>query len=132
MWPGGPAAVLAAAAGDSGPAEVVAGGDWAAGGMVSADPVAADGPGQHVDTFPDEVLRTTADLGAILALAGVTGAGVGGSPDGFVVPDTLEGVEVPRAVAAGARAVPGGGLPILGEDAASNVDAPIIAGRRSI
>jgi hypothetical protein len=48
-------------------------------------------------SFHDEVLRTTADLDAMLALAGVTGAGVAAGlakyheiPD---VPDTAEGAE---------------------------------------
>jgi hypothetical protein len=68
MWPGGPAATLAAAAATDRPA----------------------------NAFPDGVLRTTADLDAILALAGatgsarVTGTGVGARPaaslDGYVAP----------------------------------------------
>ena len=70
MWPGGPAATLAAAD--------------VAGGLAADDP----------DGFHDGVLRTTADLDAILALAGATGAarvtGVGARPaaslDGAAVP----------------------------------------------
>jgi uncharacterized membrane protein HdeD (DUF308 family) len=61
------------------------------------------------ESFHDEVLRTSADLDSMLALAGVTGAAVGA---GFTepydipeVPDTLEGVEDaaprPEAPAAG-------------------------------
>ena len=63
-----------------------------------------------VESFHDEVLRTTADLDAMLALAGVTGAAVGASrpePDEDLpaVPDTPEGVEamaddeLPRTIA---------------------------------
>ena len=54
-------------------------------------------------TFHDEVLRTTADLDAMLALAGVTGAAVGAGAldrdqiDMPEVPDTPEGVDLPRA-----------------------------------
>ena len=55
------------------PTEAAAAGG-AAGGMSAAGYTAADSSG---DSFHDEVLRTTADLDAMLALAGVTGAGVG-------------------------------------------------------
>jgi hypothetical protein len=52
-------------------------------------------------TFHDEVLRASADLDSMLALAGVTGAAVGaGLADSYEVPevpDTPEGVELPRA-----------------------------------
>ncbi|MCA2212325.1 HdeD family acid-resistance protein [Jidongwangia harbinensis] len=47
-------------------------------------------------SFHDEVVRTTADLDAMLALAGVTGAGVGARAGDYEVPevpDTPEGVE---------------------------------------
>jgi uncharacterized membrane protein HdeD (DUF308 family) len=47
-------------------------------------------------SFHDEVVRTTADLDAMLALAGVTGAGVGAKVGEYEVPevpDTPEGVE---------------------------------------
>ena len=86
MWPSGPAA------------GAVAGG-VTAGGMAAAGYVAADGPGPSGDTFHEEVLRTTADLDAMLALAGVTGAGVGSHlehPDLPAVPDTPEGAELPE------------------------------------
>jgi hypothetical protein len=124
-----------AAAGGGTPADLVAGGIWAVGGMAAAGYVAADGPGLPVDTFHDEVLRTTADLDAILALAGVPGANVGarpaGCPDGYVVPevpDTPEGVEWPGGVSA-AAAVRGAGP--NGADSSVD-DESIIAGRRLI
>jgi len=62
-------------------------------------------------SFHDEVLRTTADLDAMLALAGVTGAAIpsvaaGADDEQFEVPDTAEGAELPAvedtAVAAAA------------------------------
>jgi hypothetical protein len=60
------------------------------------DQAAAGQPG----TFHDEVLRTTADLDVMLALAGVTGAAVGAHlpevDDLPEVPDTPEGVELPK------------------------------------
>ncbi|MFI7597820.1 hypothetical protein [Actinoplanes sp. NPDC049681] len=57
---------------------------------------ASSGPG----SFHDEVLRTTADLDAMLALAGVTGTGTPGAAARAAeavqveVPDTAEGVEL--------------------------------------
>jgi hypothetical protein len=93
MWPGSPAR---GATGGGTAADAVAGGVTAAGGMAAAGYVAADGAGPAADTFHEEVLRTTADLDAMLALAGVTGAGVGAQlPDLDVppAPDTPEGVE---------------------------------------
>ncbi|MEV6488498.1 hypothetical protein AB0M20_07675 [Actinoplanes sp. NPDC051633] len=54
------------------------------------------GPVAGADSFHDEVLRTTADLDAMLALAGVTGAAVGAHFDDEnlpAAPDTPEGVE---------------------------------------
>jgi len=57
--------------------------------------------GGPAGSFHDEVLRTTADLDAMLALAGVTGAAVPGAAaqaaaDEYVeVPDTAEGAESP-------------------------------------
>jgi hypothetical protein len=139
MWPGGPAAVLAAAAGGGTSADVVPGGVSATGGMAAAGYVAVDGPGRPVGTFHDEVVRTSADLDAILALAGVTGAGVGahlGYPDDFPVPevpDTPEGVESPRRVGVrhGWHAEPDGRAE---RDSGVGVDdSSIIAGgRRSI
>ncbi|MEV7627378.1 hypothetical protein [Actinoplanes sp. NPDC089786] len=59
----------------------------------SAAPAAPQG-----DDFHQEVLRTTADLDAMLALAGVTGAAVGhhfDDEDMPEVPDTPEGVNSP-------------------------------------
>ena len=59
----------------------------------TAAPYASEG-----DDFHQEVLRTTADLDAMLALAGVTGAAVGhhfGDEDMPEVPDTPEGVDSP-------------------------------------
>jgi hypothetical protein len=61
-------------------------------------PRAAAAPAGTGDTFHDEVVRTTADLDMMLALAGVTGTAVPGSVPGtedFVVPDTPEGAEPP-------------------------------------
>jgi uncharacterized membrane protein HdeD (DUF308 family) len=63
---------------------------------------APEGAGSAGRSFHDEVLRTTADLDAMLALAGVTGAAMGAvlmphpAPQ---VPDTPEGVELARAAA---------------------------------
>jgi uncharacterized membrane protein HdeD (DUF308 family) len=52
-------------------------------------------------TFHDEVLRASADLDSMLALAGMTGAAVGAAladtEDIPAVPDTPEGVELPWA-----------------------------------
>jgi uncharacterized membrane protein HdeD (DUF308 family) len=59
--------------------------------------------GGPAGSFHDEVLRTTADLDAMLALAGVTGAAVPGAvaqaaaDEHVEVPDTAEGAEVPEA-----------------------------------
>lgn len=145
MWPDGPAATLAAAGG--GTAADAVPGVSAAGGMAAAGYVAADVPERATDTFHEEVLRTTADLDAMLALAGVTGAGVGAHLDDFdapVVPDSLEGVDMPGAAQpSGATAVEAGadsdgGPPILDPSAratqgAAGVDeASIIAGIRRI
>lgn len=64
-------------------------------------------------SFHDEVLRTTADLDAMLALAGVTGAAVPGAAaqaaaeEQVEVPDTAEGAEVPAAEEAAAAAAAG-------------------------
>ncbi|HEU4349147.1 MAG TPA: DUF308 domain-containing protein [Actinoplanes sp.] len=96
MWPAGPAAGGVGGGGTA--ADMVAGGVTAAGGMAAAGYVAADRPGPSGDTFHQEVLRTTADLDAMLALAGVTGAGVGAHLEHYevpAVPDTPEGVEPP-------------------------------------
>jgi uncharacterized membrane protein HdeD (DUF308 family) len=97
MWPSDPAETRVAGGGTS--ADAVAGALPAAGGMAAAGYVAA-GAG---DSFHDEVLRTTADLDAMLALAGVTGAGVGAHLDDYempAVPDTPEGAEAPAVDAA--------------------------------
>lgn len=57
-------------------------------------------PGAPAASFHDEVLRTTADLDAMLALAGVTGAAVPGAvaraaaDERLEVPDTAEGAEL--------------------------------------
>jgi uncharacterized membrane protein HdeD (DUF308 family) len=70
----------------------------AAGGMATA---AGYTPAAGT-SFHDEVVRTTADLDAMLALAGVTGAGVGAKLTEFEapeVPDTPEGVEAHAAEA---------------------------------
>ncbi|GAA3341018.1 hypothetical protein GCM10020358_30780 [Amorphoplanes nipponensis] len=69
-------------------------------------------PGQSepAGSFHDEVLRTTADLDAMLALAGVTGAAVPGAAaqaaadEQVEVPDTAEGAELPAAEEAAAAA----------------------------
>jgi hypothetical protein len=95
MWPAGRVAGTTRSSGGTA-ADAAAGGVTAAGGMAAAGYVAADGPGPAADTFHEEVLRTTADLDAMLALAGVTGAGVGAQlPDHDMpsAPDTPEGVE---------------------------------------
>ncbi|WP_306216396.1 hypothetical protein, partial [Actinoplanes sp. RD1] len=67
----------------------------------------AVGGGGGAGSFHDEVLRTTADLDAMLARRGVTGsAGPGGSAQAAEraaqvrVPDTAEGVELPERGAA--------------------------------
>jgi len=82
------------------PSDQGPGADWAAGGD-GGSPV---GPGSGGGSFHDEVLRTTADLDAMLALAGVTGAAVGGSlgeqHDLPPVPDSLAGVELPGSAPA--------------------------------
>ena len=74
--------------------------DWAAGGD-GGSPV---GPGSGGGSFHDEVLRTTADLDAMLALAGVTGAAMGAAlgeqHDLPAAPDSPEGVELPGIAAA--------------------------------
>jgi uncharacterized membrane protein HdeD (DUF308 family) len=78
------------------PGQAVAGGMAGAAGYTSS-------PG--ATSFHDEVVRTTADLDAMLALAGVTGAAVGA---GLVVhheipevPDTPEGAELTETRAGG-------------------------------
>ena len=66
--------------------------------------------GSGCGSFHDEVLRTTADLDAMLALAGVTGAAVPGAAaraardEQVEVPDTAEGAELPSAAEAAAAA----------------------------
>jgi hypothetical protein len=71
-----------------------------------------DGP---TGSFHEEVLRTTADLDAMLALAGVTGAAVPGAAaqaaadEHVEVPDTAEGAELPAEASAGQRVTPGAG-----------------------
>ena len=74
-------------------------------------PQSQDGP---AGSFHDEVLRTTADLDAMLALAGVTGAAVPGAAaqaaanEHVEVPDTAEGAELPAAeTSAGQRGAHG-------------------------
>lgn len=77
----------------SGPQPTGGGGLPAAGGMPAPGYQPAAGSG---DSFHEEVLRTTADLDAMLALAGVTGAGVGAhlmDSEAPQVPDTPEGVD---------------------------------------
>jgi uncharacterized membrane protein HdeD (DUF308 family) len=65
-------------------------------------------PSGPTGSFHDEVLRTTADLDAMLALAGVTGAAVPGAAaraaadEHVEVPDTAEGAELPAAAEAAA------------------------------
>lgn len=80
-----------------------------------ADPVRPSDRGGPSGSFHDEVLRTTADLDAMLALAGVTGAAVPGAAaraaaeEQIEVPDTPEGAELPAlegAAAAHRRAAP--------------------------
>jgi uncharacterized membrane protein HdeD (DUF308 family) len=80
-----------------------------------ADPVRPTDRGGPSGSFHDEVLRTTADLDAMLALAGVTGAAVPGAAaraaaeEQIEVPDTPEGAELPAlegATAARRRAAP--------------------------
>ncbi|WP_433726802.1 HdeD family acid-resistance protein [Actinoplanes sp. CA-051413] len=69
-----------------------------------------DGP---TGSFHEEVLRTTADLDAMLALAGVTGAAVPGAAaqaaadEHVEVPDTAEGAELQAEASAGQRVAPG-------------------------
>ncbi|GGQ51491.1 hypothetical protein GCM10010166_20420 [Couchioplanes caeruleus subsp. azureus] len=67
-------------------------------GQAGAGPAPAGG---RTGSFHDEVLRTTADLDAMLALAGVTGAAIPGAAahaaeaERVEVPDTAEGAELP-------------------------------------
>jgi uncharacterized membrane protein HdeD (DUF308 family) len=66
---------------------------------------AAGHPSAGVSSFHDEVLRTTADLDAMLALAGVTGAAVGAGLIHYEVPeipDTPEGAELSDTAEMGA------------------------------
>jgi Short repeat of unknown function (DUF308) len=85
--------------------------EWTgAAGCPQAVPTATRGAAAasgDASSFHEEVLRTTADLDAILALAGVTGAAMGAGlvihPDMPEVPDTPEGVE--RADTAELKAV---------------------------
>lgn len=104
MWPAGPPVAAESVAGGGTAADVAAGGVSATGGMAAAGYVAASGVAPAGGSFHDEVLRTTADLDAMLAMAGVTGAGVAvplPAYDGPQVPDTAEGAEVPDGPAAG-------------------------------
>jgi uncharacterized membrane protein HdeD (DUF308 family) len=131
----------------SAPTEAAAAGG-AAGGMSAAGYTAAD---SSEDSFHDEVLRTTADLDAMLALAGVTGAGVGahlGDLEMPEVPDTPEGAEAreaatsadaPRSMAEASHAGDDRGLPFLDPAAraahgatAEMDDTAIIAGSRRL
>jgi hypothetical protein len=78
--------------------------DDAGSGLAAAGLTGNDQPEPARDTsFHDEVLRTTADLDAMLALAGVTGAGVGAGMAAHYdipeVPDTAEGAELPADTA---------------------------------
>ncbi|GAA2585489.1 hypothetical protein GCM10010435_74500 [Winogradskya consettensis] len=67
-------------------------------------------PGTTSGSFHDEVLRTTADLDTMLALAGVTGSGTAGvaaqaaadQAQQVRVPDTAEGAELPDPALAAA------------------------------
>jgi uncharacterized membrane protein HdeD (DUF308 family) len=71
------------------------GGPYLIGGVSGGDSPAGTGSG---GSFHDEVLRTTADLDAMLALAGVTGAAGAGLDDHHdlpAAPDTPAGVELP-------------------------------------
>lgn len=76
-------------------------------------------------SFHDEVVRTTADLDAMLALAGVTGAAVPGAAaraaaDEYVeVPDTAEGAELPVAAEVAAAGVVARRQSVLGPDDAT-------------
>ena len=73
-----------------GPADGGFGSDGSAGAPMSPG-------GEGSSSFHDEVLRTTAGLDAMLALAGVTGAGVAaGMADHEIpeIPDTAEGAEL--------------------------------------
>lgn len=64
-------------------------------------PPASEAGGGRQDSFHDEVVRTTADLDAMLAQAGVTGAAVpslsaqAAAEERVEVPDTAEGAELP-------------------------------------
>ncbi|MET8149440.1 HdeD family acid-resistance protein [Actinoplanes sp. NPDC049668] len=74
-------------------------------------PGSGEAPAGRPDSFHDEVLRTTADLDAMLAQAGVTGTMSPGplphADERIEVPDTPEGAELPdqhQAAAAAAAA----------------------------
>jgi uncharacterized membrane protein HdeD (DUF308 family) len=74
----------------------------AATGQPGAASPAAEAARPSGGSFHDEVLRTTADLDAMLALAGVTGAAMGSvlmPHSAAQVPDTPEGLELARAAA---------------------------------
>ncbi|MET0494788.1 MAG: hypothetical protein ABW000_16830, partial [Actinoplanes sp.] len=79
-------------------------------GPASSGEASSGESGSGGGSFHDEVLRTTADLDAMLALAGVTGAAVPGAAaraardEQVEVPDTAEGAELPSAAEAAAAA----------------------------
>jgi uncharacterized membrane protein HdeD (DUF308 family) len=84
--------------------------DLSAPGSVRGQAQPAQEPDGPAGSFHDEVVRTTADLDAMLALAGVTGAAVPGAAaraaadEHVEVPDTAEGAELPAAEQASAAA----------------------------
>jgi uncharacterized membrane protein HdeD (DUF308 family) len=108
---GGTAGRGGGAAGHGGAATAAGGGGAAgSGGFDAGQPGAAARAG----SFHDEVLRTTADLDTMLALAGVTGAAVPGAAKAAAeaehveVPDTAEGAEAPPAGRPGAEGAAAG------------------------
>lgn len=78
------------------------------GPMSSAGSATMSGAESGAGSFHDEVLRTTADLDAMLALAGVTGSATPGAAAQAAeavqveVPDTAEGAELPGPAQIGA------------------------------
>jgi uncharacterized membrane protein YgcG len=94
-WSASGAGGGAGSEGRSGPDGAVGGGSGSGRGSESWSGAGREGGSS---SFHDEVLRTTADLDAMLALAGVTGAGVAaGMAEHYEIPnipDTPEGAEL--------------------------------------
>jgi uncharacterized membrane protein HdeD (DUF308 family) len=105
----GQSAMSTQASAGAGAGQVGSAGSHSWGEPVGSGAAAGSG-GAGGGSFHDEVLRTTADLDAMLALAGVTGVAVPGAAaraardEQVEVPDTAEGAELPSAAEAAAAA----------------------------